>query len=200
MATIVFPTLSRLPATFDMGLVSNTMTFTSPLSASVQTIEMPAMRWRFSFSMQDLDAADAGLIQAFLAQLRGQAGRFTMYDLSAPYTRGVITGSPVVNGAGQTGTSLATSGWDLVTPGNLEIGDKFSVGGELKIVTSAAISDGAGMMTINFEPPLRTAPTNGSAINFWQPTAIFKLTSDDNGWSVKAPYLTTVNIQGIEVI
>lgn len=199
MTTLTFPTLSRLPDVFDFGLVSNTMTFTSPLSQAVQTIEMPSARWRFSFTMQDLEEADSALLQAFLAQLRGQAGRFFMYNMARPATRGVGTGTPLVKGASQTGTSLITDGWTISQTGILKTGDLFSVNGELKMVVADCNSDGSGNATITFEPPLRASPADNAAIDVSAPTATFKLTADDNGWSTRAPLWTTFNLQGVEV-
>lgn len=43
MTTLTFPTLSRqAPPQVPWSLVSNTQVFQSPLSAAVQTVEMPA--------------------------------------------------------------------------------------------------------------------------------------------------------------
>lgn len=200
MTTLTFPTLSRLPSSFDFGLVSNTMTFVSPLSQAVQTIEMPSARWRFSFTMQNLEEADAALLQAFLVQLRGQAGRFYMYNMARTSPRGVGTGTPKVNGASQTGVTLVTDGWTISQTGILKAGDLFSVNGELKMVVADCNSDSGGNATITFEPPLRASPSDNADLTTASPTTTFKLTSDDNGWSTQSPVWTTFNLQGVEVI
>lgn len=201
MTTRTFPTLSRLPDSFDFGLTSNTMTFTSPLSSAVQTVEMPSPRWRFSFTMQHLEEADAALMQGFLAQLRGQAGRFYMYNMARTTPRGIATGTPIVAGASQTGTTINTSGWTISQTGILKIGDFFKIGNELKVVVNADVnSDGSGLATITFEPPIRTSPANSSAVVISSPTAIFKLTDDNTSWNTVAPQWTTFNLQGIEVL
>lgn len=201
MPTLTFPTLVRKPATFDFGLLSNTMSFTSPLSKSAQTVEMPSPRWQFSFTMDKLEEPDAALLQGFLAQLRGQAGRFYMYNMARQTPRGIATGTPIVAGASQVGTTLNTSGWTVSQTGILKIGDFFKIGNELKMVVGADVnSDGAGLATITFEPPIRSSPANASAIITSSPTAIFKLTSDDATWSTSAPTWTTFNLQGVEVL
>jgi hypothetical protein len=165
----------------------------------VQTIEMPSARWRFSFTLDQLEEADAALMQAFLAQLRGQAGRFFMYNMARTAPRGIATGTPLVKGASQTGTSLITDGWTISQTGILKAGDFFSVNGELKMVVADCNSDSGGNATITFEPPLRAAPADNAALTTASPTATFKLTADDNGWSTRAPLWTTFNLQGVEV-
>lgn len=200
MTTLTFPTLSRLPDAFDFGLVSNTITFKSPLSGATQTIEFPSPRWHFGFTMQHLEEADAALLQAFLVQLRGQAGRFYMYNMARSAPRGSNLGTPIVAGAAQTGTTLTTSGWTVSQTGVLKIGDFFKIGNELKMVVSADVnSDSGGLATITFEPPIRSSPTDATAVATTAPTAIFKLTEDVNTWNTVSPLWTTFTISGIEV-
>lgn len=201
MAPLTFPTLTRSPGSFEFGIVSNTTAFTSPLSQSVQTIEMPGARWRFSFALNDLAEADSALVQGFLAQLRGQAGRFYLHNLARPTPRGSATGTPLVKGASQTGTSIATDGWTPSQAGILKVGDFFKIGDELKMVVGADVaSDSGGNATIVFEPPIRSSPADNSAIATGSPTAIFKLPGDDNGWATGTGRHTSFNLQGIEVI
>lgn len=201
MTTLTFPTLTRLPDSFDFGMVSNTVTFQSPLSGATQTIEFPSPRWQFSFTMRHLEEADAALLQAFLMQLRGQSGRFYMYNMARPAPRGTAPGTPVVSGASQTGTTINTSGWTPSQTGILKVGDLFGIGGELKMVVSAEVnSDAGGLATITFEPPIRTSPTDATAVDTGAPTAIFKLTEDVNTWNTVSPLWTTFNISGIEVL
>lgn len=201
MTTLTFPTLTRNPGAFEFGLVSNTMRFESPLSGTLQTVEMPGARWRFSFSMENLEEADAALLQGFLAQLRGQAGRFYMHNLARPTPRGIATGTPLIKGASQTGTTVITDGWTISQTGILKVGDFFKIGDELKIVVNADVnSDGAGEATITFEPPIRSSPADNSAVVISSPTGIFKLTSDDNTWQTRAPVWTTFNLEGVEVL
>lgn len=201
MTTLTFPTLSRSVPEFSFGQLTNTMAHTSPLSSSVQTVEMPAPRWQFRFPYANLEEADAALVQGFITQLRGRAGRFYMHNLARPTPRGIATGTPLVNGASQTGTSVITNGWAISQTGILKIGDFFKIGNELKIVVSADVnSDGGGNATIVFEPPIRTSPTTGTAVVVSQPTATFMLAADDNTWRTVAPVWTSFELQGIEAL
>jgi hypothetical protein len=198
MTIHTWPTLSRTaPPTLDWALVSNTQTFGSPLSGSVQTVEMPGARWQFSYPMNNLSADDAALLRAFLVKLRGQSGRFYMHNWAQPLPRGVGGGVPKVNGAGQSGTTLVTNGWP-VSATVLKTGDFFEVGTELKMAVADATSNASGVATITFEPPLRASPANLAAITTTRPKGIFKLDEDTVRWATAAPIITSFTIAATE--
>lgn len=200
MPTQTFPTLAQAaPGALEWALVSNTQTFTSPLNGTIQTLELPGARWRASFTYQNLSDADAATLQAFLVALRGQAGRFYLWNFARPSPRGVATGTPVVSGAGQTGTSLVTSGWTNSVTGILKTGDFIGVNGELKMLTADASSNGSGVATLNFEPPLRASPANGAAITVTKPTALFMLSEQTAKWVTRAPVLTELTVDAVEM-
>jgi len=200
MSTLTWPTLSRsAPPELVWGLRSNTQTFESPLSGAVQTLEMPGARWVVSFSMPSLNSADAATLRAFLVRLRGEAGRFYLHNMAQARPRGVATGTPLVNGAGQTGTSLATDGWTPSQAGILKAGDFIGVGGELKMVVQDCDSDATGAATIVFEPPLRASPADNAALVTNKPTAIFKLDESRSAWTTNAPGLDSFSIAATEV-
>lgn len=197
MTTLSFPSLSRaIPRSMDWALRANTQSFQSPLSGSMQTVELPGARWAASFMLENLDEADAALLQAFLAKLRGRAGRFTLHNLARPQPRGTLTGTPLVKGASQTGTTLAI---DACTVGaTLLAGDFFAVNGELKMVVADATADGAGEMSLTFEPPLRSSPADNDALTLSSPTATFMLAGDEMKWNTQPGKFSTFAVDAIE--
>lgn len=104
-------------------------------------------------------------------------------------TVGAYAGTPVVNGAGQTGASLVTNGWSNSIAGLLNVGDVFTIAGVYAInpqnrqqttflqnfvVTATAASDGSGNSTLSISPSIVTtgpyqnvsgSPANGAAIS-----------------------------------
>jgi hypothetical protein len=191
--------LSRInPSSLEWALLSNTQTFTSPLNQSVQSLEMPGARWRFSCSFDSLSEADAAAMRTFLAQLRGRSNRFTVWPLGVKAVRGVATGTPLVNGAAQTGTTLATDGWTPSTAGILLAGDYIGVNGELKLLVADAASNGAGEATLSFEPPLRASPVDNAVITTTRPLATFMLDEDASRWTTAAPSLDSFSIAATE--
>lgn len=195
--TIPFPLLVRgIPETLDFGYIANTQSFSSPLSGSVQTVELPGLRWTVSFMLRLLEEEDAAMLHAFLLKLRGRAGRFALYNFARPVPRGTATGTPMVAGAGQTGTTLEID--SLAAGATLLVGDFFGVNGELKMVVEDATADGTGAMAVTFEPPLRAAPADNAAVTLDRPTATFMLDEDSIRWLTRAPVLTDIPIAATE--
>lgn len=82
MTTLTFPDIGA-PARLRWRLISNTQVGMSPLSKSVQTYELPGGRWAFTAEWPPLEGERRRLARAFLSQLQGQAGRFTVHNWEA---------------------------------------------------------------------------------------------------------------------
>lgn len=199
MRTFDFPVLAvPWPDQFDFSLVSNTQIFTSPLSGSVQTLELPGARWAATMTFNNVKDDDAALLQAWLTQLRGQANRFNLWNMARPNPRGTAAGSPVVSGASQTGYTLTTKGW-TANSAVLLPGDFIGINGELKMVSADVTADASGNATIQFEPPLRVSPGDLAPITTGKPTATFVLTDPKPKWSTKTGILSNFIIDAVEV-
>lgn len=184
MTTLTMPTT---PGFLDsrFGLRARTQVFESPLSGALQTLELPGALWVATYSLPPMTRAQAAAWQAFLVDLGGRAGRFWGYDPDARSPRGAYDAAqdtPIVSGAGQTGASLATSGWRASITALLLPGDYFSVGGELKMVTAQVDSDATGAATIAFKPALRASPVDTSALTLTNPVVEMRLTDDEAVW------------------
>lgn len=193
---ITFPS-AIIPAQAEWGLLSNTKAFSSPLTGATQTLRLPGERWTFSFTYSALTAEQRALITAFLVKARGGAERFKMSNPMGLAPRGAGGGTPVVAGAGQTGASLATSGWPNSTV-VLKEGDYFECNGELKMVAADVTSSGTGTATITFEPPLRASPANGASIITTNPAATFRLSENETKWQHLQGAVSSLVITGIE--
>ena len=196
MPTLIWPA-GLLPSAMEWGLQANTQSFESPLTGSVQTLELPSPRWLATLTFEHLKDSEAATLQAFLARLRGRAGRFTLHNFARPAPCGTAAGTPLVAGAAQTGTSLNLDGFTAGT--TLEAGDLIGVNGELKMVTALATADGAGAMAVTFEPPLRASPADNAPVTLSQPTATFMLAEDVSRWSVAPGLINSLTLSCIEV-
>jgi len=89
-----------------------------------------------------------------------------------PHTVGPLGGTPTVNGAGQTGSSLITQAWTAAAALRLKKGDVFTIASVFAVnpqnyrsttqlqqfvVTADVSSDGAGAATIPIYPPIITS-------------------------------------------
>lgn len=82
-------------------------------------------------------------------------------------------GTPLVAGAGQTGRTLATDGWPNSAT-VLRYGDLIEVNGGLHQLTADATTNGAGQVTLQIEPALKSSPADNAPIEYLQPTALFQ--------------------------
>jgi hypothetical protein len=197
MTTIAFPSILRLPRELQFGIVWNTQVFSSPLTQSVHTIEIPGARWKVQFRLSDFEEADTALVQTFLMQLRGRVNNAALYNFARRNPRGTIAGTPLVAGASQTGATLNIDGCTVGT--TLLKGDFFSVNSELKMVVADATANGSGEMAVTFEPPLRASPADNAALTTAQPTALFMLESDEQMWVTKPGVRSDFTLSFIEV-
>lgn len=172
MSILTFPAI--VPNAVEWGLQSNTQNTRSELDGTVQTLSLPGDIWTGTLTFSNKQDPDARTLRAFLASLRGQAGRFY---LSPPgYRRvGTGTGTPLVKGAAQTGSTIITDGWDINQIAAICAGDYFQIGTELKMATADGNTSASGEMTISFVPPIRVSPADNSAVVVTSPKAIMML-------------------------
>ncbi len=159
------------------GLETNTQTFTSPLTKATQRMLLGGARWMATYSLPPMNRDKAAVWKAFFDLLEGGVNTFNAFDPDCKTPRGAGGGTPLVNGGGQTGSSLITDGWPANTT-VLKAGDYFAVNGELKRVTSDATTNGSGQVTISFKPALRNSPADNAAITVERPTCTMVLADD----------------------
>ena len=144
MTTYTFPSITPSSSTFE--LVTNTRTFQSPLTNAVQTVGRKGSLWKASLQFNNLTGDNRAIMQAFLTKLNGQEHRFFLPD-HAYVKRGIAPNpadSLLVNGAGQTGSTLNADGATLSQTGYLKAGDYIAFNNELHMVTDDCNSSGIG--------------------------------------------------------
>lgn len=177
MAVMEWPE-NIVPSTMNWQLISNSKTFTSTFTGSVQTVRFPGSRWRCSLTFNHLTETHSRELEALTAELDGESGRIKIYN----WIRKGLTGrgEPVVSVANQTGRILQTKGWkvSLIV---MRKGDYLTVNNELKMVTDNVTSDVNGNAAIPISPMLRYTPKINDNIETNSPFGIFKLTTNDQG-------------------
>lgn len=182
--------LNITPSAIQPGWIGNTAIATSGLIGSAQTVDRQGLKWSMVYSFQGLTGANRAEMLSLLAKLRVQSNRLRVPVHDNP-ARGLYGGTPLVNGASQTGNTLNINGCTPTVTNWIREGDYFSVivgtEPELKIATADASSDGGGLATLTFEPKLRTSPANGAAIYVEDgvlsvPKGIFLLADSEINW------------------
>jgi len=168
-----FPSISII--NYRIELNQNKATFESAFTRQRNSISVSGGigdRWQGFVNTRPLKNPEALTMMNFLIKV-GVYGRFTMPH---PNYSGAASGEPIglVKGAGQSGKSLLIDGF---TPSILilEAGEWFQVRDEFKRVTANAISDGAGEITVLFEPPLRVSPTDNDPVDLATPVMLCEL-------------------------
>lgn len=162
----------------------------APMDEKRSIVITPLMQATIVDALKGLFQQSSEIARQYIKGTMGTAGGFEWaMDQNCPsHTVGDHGGTPLTNGAGQTGESLVTDGWTAGKTGLLKRGDVFTIAGvysvnpqsresttELQtfVVTSNVDSDGAGNATIPISPAIITsgafqtvdaAPADGAAI------------------------------------
>lgn len=157
-------------------------------------------RWKINITYPRQALSTARLIKAFLLSLKGGVGTFIAGDPYAINPSGV-GGTPIVNGAGQTGFVLNTSGWPLSTSNVLKAGDYIQVGTyNLHMVLTNANSDGSGLASLDIWPRLRSSPANLSSVVINNTKGLFRLEDSETQWGVDKEGLYDFALTAVEAI
>ena len=195
MATFPFPNIT--PATNTFELVSNTRTYTSPLTNAVQTASRKGSLWQASLQFNNLSGDDRKVMQAFLVKLNGQQHRFTLQDHSHT-PRGAGGGTLRVNGASQSGTTLVCDGATASVTNYLRAGDYISFNSELHMVVADADSDASTNVTLSIAPPIRKTPADDTIVDYTIPVLGVFMLAGPASWNTTIDIHSSFNIEAVE--
>jgi len=172
-------TLPTSPAFSALNIRSVQPTFVSrTISGRRQARQIAGQFWTMTATFPPMTRAQFAPIDAFIMKQRGQYESFQVIPPVLNAGLGSPAGTPLVNGADQTGRSVVTDGWSnsIVI---FKAGDylKFANHDKVYSVTADVTSSGAGAATIAIEPPLVTSPANDSAITYTSVPFTVALTS-----------------------
>lgn len=147
----------------------------SPFTGQVQVYDWGASWWQGTVSFPQMARLSHDAWSAFLSEVRGGLNVFQLGDPRAAQPKGTAAGVPLVNGASQSGYSLATKGWTASSFGLLLPGDYIQIGYRMYKVVDQVNSDASGDATLSIWPPLREAPADGAAIQCANCKGLFRL-------------------------
>lgn len=194
MAIIQMPDTLRCGRGCKIEQVTFDVMTASDVTGSSQSRPYGMPHWGLSLvspeAMRDLHASQW---KAMLLSLRGSVNVLAAYDPSRTEPMGTLRGAPVLSasvaygaiamvinaGAGQAGKTLEPGDW-------LQIGTGLG-SSQLVIVMAKAVADGAGVISVTFEHPMRQAYAAGAVVTWQRPRAYFRKPQGRVGWS---PYST----------
>lgn len=175
---LAFPTTFGF-SSFSIGINHAVAVAESEFTFEEQVQEHQGVAWEISGSLDILNRDQAETYNAFVASLKGRLGTFTLTPAGSGTPRGVATGTPLVNGAGQTGNTLITDGWTNSITGILKAGDFIQLGSgstaTLHRVLADVNSNGSGQATFDIAPKIVTAPSDNATIVVSNPVGVFRM-------------------------
>ena len=195
MAVISVPTIPAKSYSLSLNRADQPLQF---MNGSVVIIAPAIAFWSVRVPFKVLQETNAKAWAAALAQLSKLSNTFyfAVPDYSGP-RNGYAGADPLVNGAGQLGTTLAVDGVTISTTILLP-GDYIEVGGEFKIVTNTVTSNVSGQASINFEPALRTAPATDSTVDIQSPVITMRLAQSLMTLDVEILSLYNMALEAVE--
>jgi hypothetical protein len=188
----------------NLRAVTQTAMSMSPFTYKQQIHNHSGQRWEIEVTLPPMQRADAEQWLAWLLSLNGMEGTFLMGDPLGATARGSLGGTPVVNGANQTGQSLTIDGCTPSVTGWLKAGDYIQLGSDststLHKVLVDVNTDTGGAADIDIFPAMRTAPEDGSTVTVSNCVGRFRLNSGQQDWSIDTASIYGITFGGLEAI
>jgi hypothetical protein len=158
--------------------------------------------WAVSGTLPLMNKNIAEDYTAFFISLRGKVGTF-LFPIPMAEQRGAVSGSPLVDGASQTGRALNVKSLTPNITNIFKAGDWIQLGtgstSSLHKVLVNANSDASGKATIDIFPKIRTSPADNAAIEIDNPKIHLRLL-DDVPYSIDVNKLYIMEFNAVEVI
>ena len=179
----------------------------SPFTFSQQVVRHAGARWSATISIPPVKRSDSEYWNSFLLRLRGQFGTFLLGDPNGATPRGSAAsaaGTPVVNGASQTGNELAIDGLPASAVGYLRAGDYIQLGSaasaRLYKVLEDVDSNASGQATLNLWPDLRSSPADGATVVVSNAKGVFRLSNNEAVWTINNAGFYSISFAAVEAL
>jgi len=203
---LAFPTTKGV-ASINLRAVNAVAISQSPFTFKQQVIAHQGQRWEADITLPPMQRADAEVWVSFLVSLAGRRGTFTMGDPNAAAARGsasVTPGTPLVNGADQTGASLTVDGLPTSVTGYLKVGDYIQLGGgssaTLHKVMTQVDSNALGQASLDLWPYVRIAPSDDATVTVGNTVGVFRLASNETNWSIDTAAFYGISFTATEAV
>lgn len=179
----------------------------SPFTYEQQIFKNPGQRFEADVTLPPMTRASADVWNTFFIKLYGQYGTFLLGDPNAATPRGTASsspGTPVVNGASQTGNTLNIDGVPADQTGYLKAGDYIQLGSgsgaRLYKVLDDADSNASGEVELTIYPDLRSSPSDDATVVVSSAVGLFRLTTPTHNWSISMDGFYSLSFGASEAI
>lgn len=178
----------------------------SPFTFSTQVHAYTGQSWQADVSLPSIRRDLAEDWVAWLISLKGQLGTFYLGDPNAVTPRGSArdTDTILVNGATSSGNTLAIDSAPVGQTGYLKAGDYIQVGTgtsrQLFKVLADVNTNGSGQATVDIWPDVRTSIANNAAVTVENTKGIFRLASNEQGFSINEASFYGISFGAMEAL
>lgn len=179
----------------------------SPFSYSQQVYKHQGQRWEADIRLTPMKREDAEAWASFLLRLRGRYGTFLLGDPNCSTPRGSAStnaGTPVVNGASQTGETLNIDGCPASATDYLKAGDYIQLGSsataQLYKVLEDVDTNASGEATLNIFPNLRSSPDDNASVTVSNARGLFRLVANETSWDINNAQFYGITFGAVEAL
>jgi hypothetical protein len=177
----------------------------SPFTLKQQVHKHAGQRWEADVTLPPMKREDAEVWITFFMKLYGSYGTFLLGDPNASTPRGSAStsaGTPVVNGASQTGSELDIDGLPASATGYLKAGDYIQLGtgstSQLYKVLDDVDSNASGEATLTIWPDLRSSPSDDASVTVSGAQGLFRLGTSTSDWNINNSGFYSMTFGAIE--
>lgn len=160
----------------------------SPFTFSEQTYVHAGKRWLASVTLPPMKRERAEPWIAFLMSLKGRQGYFLLNDPNAINPQGSVSGTVLVSGGSQTGSTLVVDGVAPNLSNAFKAGDYIQLGSgasaRLHKVLADASANSSGIVNLEIWPDLRESPSDNAVVTYVSACGLFRLTGNVTSWNI----------------
>lgn len=199
-----FPTALGIE-TFEYGVRHAVGRTQSPFDFSEQTVDFGGQMWKIRVTIPLMNRDTAEIYNSFLLKLRGRKGTFLIGDPAGNEPQGSFAGTPLVDGAGQTGDTINLKGFTPSASDVIKSGDWFQLGtgstSTLHKFLEDADADTSGLVqNMPISVDIRTAPADGASIITTGAQGLFRMAANYTPISINSNTLYSVSFEAMEAI
>ena len=175
----------------------------SPFTGKIQVQVHQGQWWELQVTIMSGQRADLEPWVVFLQKLNGQEGTFNLGDDANASPRGVLGGTPLIDGALQVGNEINIKGASNNITNWLREGDwigfnPFTIPRLYKVLDDVD-SDGSGNLTVTIWPNVNsaTSPADGVAVAMQSPKGQFRLISNAMPYTIRRGSVYEISFRAI---
>jgi|TARA_R100000455_G_C6272757_1_gene129776 hypothetical protein len=177
----------------------------SQFTGAQQVFEHNYALWSAVLSLPPMLREQAREWEAFFMSLHGSKGTFLIGDPDATSPQGAATGTITLNSAVAVGDFTVALATSLNSTNNVfRTGDYIQLGSastaKLYMVTADANSNSSGVVTVTIEPSIKAVVGTGQQITYNSPKGLFRMESNDLGWSTNNVSVYGISFSCIEAL